>query len=122
MSQGAVDEALAFVLGSSTTIVLLIAGAVFVLFVFKQFKQMFSGKANLPPMPVVADAATTKGKSKIPVREPVDLSLREPVVLYGTLTGTSKAFAQHFVREAKDQFDITFRIMALEDYELSNAL
>ncbi len=56
-------------------------------------------------------------KQKHVPRVVVDLSERDAVVLYGTLTGTSKGFAERLVEEAKELFNLNIRIMALEDYE-----
>lgn len=77
-------------------------------------KVLFQSSANMPSMTVVTPSvgtaapteAVTSKKIKSGPRSTVDLSQRAGVVLYGTLTGTSKVLAQKLVAEAKRLFDL----------------
>jgi hypothetical protein len=87
-------------------------------------KALFEGAANLPPTAAAVTAATEQAaptKQRV-VRAAVDLSERSAVVLYGTLTGTAKAMATKLADDAKQLFDLSVRVCAMDEYDYEDEL
>lgn len=97
-------------------IVITIAAIAFAYWFLNRSTRIFSSSANLPTTATPL-SGPVKAKQKSVPRPTVDLSAREPVVLYASLTGTSKKAAQKLVDDVKELFGLSFRLESLSTYE-----
>jgi sulfite reductase alpha subunit-like flavoprotein len=99
------------------TLAFLVAVATIIFWYLRCFQRHSALFPTPTPGPVVNTPVTTTVKAPRVPREPVNVQLRAPVVLYGTLTGTSKTLATNVADAARSLFGLEFRLVALENYE-----